>query len=356
MNRKRLLQSLVLASAFSSRLLVAGGADQDASRGNPEGGSSRPDLLPALDVSVDRTSVSIGDRVVATYSARLPVGSSLSLEALVTPAPAGETRPAGGAVLEFEKPPAATKKSAREFVEWSQRVTLMPFLAGSVAVPGPHFTFVEPSGASRSLRGPSFDLRVSSRLPKDTQPESLAPKADRPTRIPAHPPAFWIAIGAATLAAAALVWWLLRRRRKTAEAGPAVPALPPGAELLAELARLARQAAGLEGDPRGFYSELTRALKRYLERRLGEPVLEWTTFETLRRLREKGLEPPREAAFAELLAAADRVKFGKGAATREEAKRHLERARLVHDFLEPRFNLAEGPSSAAQLPARERVS
>ena len=44
--------------------------------------------------------------------------------------------------------------------------------------------------------------------------------------------------------------------------------------------------------------ELTHAVKRYLERRLDEPVLEWTTFETVRRLREKGFELPREVAFA----------------------------------------------------------
>ena len=379
---KRLLQSLTLAVALLARLGADARADQDASKGNTEkestrgttaskentdGGSgesraSSPTSLPAVDVSFDRTSVSIGDRVVATYSARVPLGSSLSLEALVTPAPSqdsesgAEGRAAGGTVLEFEspKPGVFEKTSSKDMVVWRQSVALFPFASGTIVVPGPHFTFTEVSGVSRSLRGPSFELQVSSRLPKDQKPESLAPKADRLTRLPAHPPAFWIAIGAAALAAAALVWWLLRRRKKTAEEKPAVPALPPGEELLAELARLSREADALKGDPRTFYSKLTHAVKRYLERRLGEPVLEWTTFETLRRLREKGLELPREAAFADLLAAADRVKFGKGAATREEAKRHLERARLVHDYLEPRFAATMTPPTAVR--GKERAS
>src|SRR5665811_1713123 len=80
---------------------------------------------------------------------------------------------------------------------------------------------------------------------------------------------------------------------------------------------------------RDFYSELTHAVKRFLERATGEPVLEWTTFETVRRLREKGFDFPREAAFPDLLASADRVKFGKGDATREDAQQALARARLV---------------------------
>jgi len=86
-------------------------------------------------------------------------------------------------------------------------------------------------------------------------------------------------------------------------------------------------------------------VKRYLERRLELPVLEWTTFETVRRLRERNLEPPREIGLSELLGAADRVKFGKGRATREEAKAHVERARLLSTHLESL--LAPPPVAAA---------
>ena len=311
--------------------------------------------------AVSTTSVSVGDRVVITYSARIPAGSSLTLDALVTPAPGEGVRPAGGAVLEFETPAPATltksKSTTGDFFEWSQSIALFPFAAGAITVPGPHYSFEEKPGVRIDVRPPTVELSVASRLPKDQKQDSLAPKADRPARIPAHPPIFWIAIGAAALAAAALVWWLLKRRKKKSGEEPIVPTVPPGEELLAALARLGREAESLEGDPRGFYSDLTHAVKRYLERRLNEPVLEWTTFETIRRLREKSLELPRETGFAELLAAADRVKFGKGAATRDEARRHLERARLVHDFLEPRFTMAAAaPASPLPAPGKERAS
>jgi hypothetical protein len=83
---------------------------------------------------------------------------------------------------------------------------------------------------------------------------------------------------------------------------------------------------------------------------LDEPVLEWTSFETVRQLREKGIELSREIGFPELLSAADIVKFGRGRSTREAALDHLARARRLHGGLEARF--APGPAA----PETEKAS
>ena len=311
--------------------------------------------LPDFSATVDRASVSLGDRVVVTYSARLPAGATLALDALVTPAPEEGKRPPGGAILEFESPAAPTVKKSKtgDFFEWSQSVALFPFAAGTVAVPGPHYTFEDSSsGRKLDLRPPDLGLTVASRLPPDKKPEEIAPKADKPVRIPAWPAKYWIALAAGVALVAALVAWLVsRRRRKAAGAEPGAPAIPPGEELRAALARLAAAAEGLGDDARDFYSELTHAVKRFLERATGEPVLEWTTFETVRRLREKGFEFPREAAFPDLLASADRVKFGKGAATREDARQALVRARLVLDDVEARQKAQQDAARAAARDA-----
>jgi hypothetical protein len=306
--------------------------------------------------SADKTSVSVGDRVVVTYTAKLPPGATLALDALVTPAPDEGARPPGGAVLEFENPPApvVTKSKTGDFLEWSQTVALFPFQAGTVQVPGPHFRFEESSSGRRlDVRPPAVDLSVASRLPKDKKPEEITPKADKGIRIPAIPAKFWAALGAALALVAGLVWWWIARRRRQAVAGePAVPPVPPGEELRRELERLAPVVDTLGDDARGFYSELTHAVKRYLERTTGDPVLEWTTFETVRRFREKGLDFPAEVALPDLLASADRVKFGKGAATREDARAGLLRARRLHDHVEAR----EAARRAAEAAAgREKV-
>ncbi len=63
------------------------------------GSASSPSKKIFSSALADRTSVSIGDRVVVTYTAKLPPGATLTLDSLVTPAPEEGERPAGGAVL-----------------------------------------------------------------------------------------------------------------------------------------------------------------------------------------------------------------------------------------------------------------
>jgi hypothetical protein len=237
-------------------------------------------------------------------------------------------------------------------------VALFPFAAGTVRVPGPHYTFEESaSGRSLDVRPQDLELTVTSRLPPGQKPYQLAPKADKPVRIPAWPATYWAALGAGVALVGALVAWLVsRRRRKTGGAEAGMPALSPGEELRLALARLAAAAENLGDDARDFYSELTYAVKRFLERATGDPVLEWTTFETVRRLREKGIEFPREAGFPDLLASADRVKFGKGAATREDARQALVKARVVlHDVEARQKAEAEARATRAAAP-KERAS
>lgn len=330
----------------------AAGAATEASPSSP----SKKIFTSAV---ADKTAVSIGERVVVTYSAKLPAGATLTLDALVTPAPEEGARPPGGAVLEFENPsaPKLTKSKTGDFFEWSQTVALFPFAAGTVRVPGPHYSFKESSPSSSvDVRPPDLELQVASRLPKDQKPEQIAPKADKGIRLPPIPLKFWVALGAGVALAAGLVWWwIARRRRRRAGGEPAVPSVPPGEELLRELDRLAPLVETLGDDARPFFSSVTHAVKRYLERTTGDPVLEWTTFETLRRFREKGLELPVDAALPDLLASADRVKFGKGAATREDAREALLRARRLHDHVEAR-EAARRAAEAAKDDSREKAS
>ena len=303
-------------------------------------GDLRPSLPPAtipppivVTSTADRTTAAVGDRVTVVYSARIPEGAALKLQSLVSPSrPEGQSATAGF-VLDFEpvEPLAVKKEKGTGLVEVRQTVRLAPFVPGETRIPGPVFTYQGPDGTKAVVRPPDVALTVSSRLPADQEPEQVAPKPERPVRIPGRGPWFWASIAAVLLAAAGLVLWIVKRRRRKGapaeESAPPPP--PPDVELEAALAALAVRATSLDGDARPFYTELTHATKRFLERHLGLPVLEWTTFETVRRLRESGTEPPHEVALPELLVGADRVKFGRAESTREDAARSLENARHI---------------------------
>lgn len=322
-------RALGLLAAFVAPALAGPLGAQPARNTLPDATVPPPVVVTA---TADRTTVAVGERVTVVYSSRIPEGARLKLTTLVAPArPAGQSA-TSGFVLDFEPvgAPAVEKgKGGSGLLDVRQTVKLAAFVAGETVVPGPVFVYEAPDGTKAIVRPPSVTLTVSSRLPADQDPEQLAPKAERPVRIPARSPWFWASIAAGLLALAGLVAWLVRRRKRkgaTAEES-APPPPPPDVELEAALAALAARARSLDGDPRPYYSDLTHAAKRFLERHLDEPVLEWTTFETIRRLREAAAEPPREVALPELLMGADRVKFGRAGSTREEAERALDGAR-----------------------------
>jgi hypothetical protein len=292
---------------------------------------------------------------VATYSVRVPKGSRLLVEALVTPSRPKDAPADSGPVLEFERLPAPETKVEGDVEVVTQKVAFAPFATGTLSLPGPHLTLVAPDGSKTSLVVPAATLTIDSRLPASQPKEKLAPRPERPVRIPRISPWWFVAAGLlAAAVAAAVVLFLRRRRRGTAEEEAKVEAIAAGPELLAALERLEKEAERLGPDPRAWYSDLTHVVKRYLERRLDLPVLEWTTFETVRHLRDAALEPPREAALPELLSAADHVKFGKGAATREAAREHLRRARLLHDGLEAELTRRD-EVRAAEEKRREKA-
>jgi hypothetical protein len=178
-------------------------------------------------------------------------------------------------------------------------------------------------------------LRIRSVLPKDPEQRKLA-DIRGPLAL-AIGGAFWLGMGAlALLLAGAGVWWL-RRGRGVAPVIPAAPPVAPDVEAREALERLGRAGLLERGEYRLFYIALSEVAKRYLERRLEAPVLEMTSSETVSFLRDHPNGRGLVSSMRDLTAAADQVKFARGASQTEEAERHLKSARQLIDALEQRL-------------------
>jgi predicted secreted protein len=283
--------------------------------------------------------------VVATASkAEVSVGEAFTIELKAT-GPAGTAYTFAGEAsaeqLELRTPPPVKEAKAPE--PGTHRYEAQVFALGELQVPGIPVRYRLADGSEGEAASGPIALKVVSLLPKDESEQTLAD-----IRGPASVGvgrAFWVALAAVVLALGALAYYLLRRRRKAE--GPAearVPEVAPDVEALGAIDALARDGLPARGELRLFYIRLSTILKRYLERRLGAPVLEMTSAETLAFLRAHAHGPSLLPVVRDVAEAADRIKFAKGHGASAEAERHLAAVRALVPALEAR--LAPKPAEA----------
>lgn len=293
-------------------------------------------------------------RVVATPSTTEPALAAPFSVTVQIEGPAGArftvARAGGSGDVELilEEPVAPGPVDAPLVIEGptaTLRYRAQAFAVDEAVVPPIPVRFRLVDGSEGEAASAPVPLRVASVLPKDPQQRQLA-DLKGPIGLEIAP-AFWWALALALLLLAALAAWLWRRsRRPPVDVGAtAVPPIAPDVEALQALEHLVPLADAEERHP--FYVGLAVVVKRYLERRLGAPVLEMTSAETVALLRghphgEALLTPVRE-----LVSAADQVKFARAGAGRDEAQRHLASARGVVATLEARL---------APPPAKENAA
>lgn len=202
---------------------------------------------------------------------------------------------------------------------------LEPFLAGEYTIPGLELGFGEPGTEfSFMLVSDEIDVEVASELPptvgeQDIEgiegPEELEENTWR-----------WVAGGAGGAVvlgvAAVLLFLRMRRRGTTARTGPEQPPWHEAQEALDALLADERR-----HDVDTLYTELTRILRHYIERRFDIRAPERTTEEFIEEARHSQQLAPFREQLEEFLTHADLVKFAGYAPSETEVGTSVESCR-----------------------------
>ncbi len=248
---------------------------------------------PELEASVRSGAVTVGDVVQVTIHAR--GGRDLAWgELQVATTDSGEW-----ALVQSPRPVAASRPPV-----WD--VLLAPMQVGEIVLP-------EFGVTARAEDGTVVQIQLVS-PPSVTVASVLPPgeeSAPSPMRQPVGVQGFpweWIAPALVVLLPFALVGvWMMRRARGGAQGSE--PAMAPLDELEALMSQLAERTGK---DPRELVCDrLAAGLRRFLERRCGEPAAEMTTLEMRALARNASWPEPVQRALAAAMNTADSVRFSK---------------------------------------------
>jgi len=286
---------------------------------------------PALELEVSPASVRVGDPVKVVASARGGDGL-LWGELTVALEPGGAWELIGGPTAVPEvRPPAWT-------------LELAPMKMGEQTLPEITVSARSVDGEVTEVGSPSPPaVEVVSVLSGDEGDTAPAPVRD-PIGARGLPWEWILPLcgGLLPFVVAAAWWW--RGRGRTAAS--TVPALPPLAELEALAAELG---AKIGREPaESVCDRLASGLRRYLERRTGEPAEEMTSFELRVLARRRGWPETTQRLVQQVMTVADGVRFGRRPAAEGELRQAVDMAVEAGRGVERFFAPAESSGDAAE--------
>jgi hypothetical protein len=290
-----------------------------------KGGTDFRSDRPTARATLSADSAGLGDPVVLRLEAIVPRGARVSL---VSP---GDSL-AGWRILRAEPP----RQDARGgWDHWKQALTIAAYHLGET---GPDTLRIVAKGArgdSLMLAYAPSPLRIGGVLKpgEPTDPSKVRDIRDvMSTGMPLWP---WVVAAAVFLAAG--IWFAIariraRRRRIPAEAEPP-PGPTPEEEFEAAIEALLAEGLLERGLYREFYYGVSRAVRLYLERKSGLPLLESTSAEVFTLLEPMTRGDFERIALKDWLSEGDLVKYARMDRLQAESNRYLLKSReLVRTF------------------------
>lgn len=275
-------------------------------------------------LSIDSTSIRIGEQVLLKLQATLPVNAVIMWPAI------GDTLTS---VIEVTKKSKvdSTSTNRKDFINYSQVLTITSFDSGYHLIPPFTISYVFKGDTSiKKLQSDGIFLRVNT-IQVDTT------KAIRDIKAPLKAPftfqelAPYIGMVALVALIGGLVFYYFWRRKLNK---PIFPILikqqgPPWEEALNNLNELADKRLWQIGKIKQYHTELTDILRNFLLKQHGIEAIEMTTSEILDAYTDKNLDTDSKSKLAEVLIRADLVKFAKSNPQASENENSLSLSREI---------------------------
>jgi hypothetical protein len=263
---------------------------------------------PQVQLELSAQEATVGDRLQATLSVRLPADANLE---------PGSLGPRLGSFAVFaEEWSGPTREGDQRLWNWSG--SLVSFRTGEFVVPPVRIEYLRADGSTRSVESSAVDVVVRSVLdPQKPDTEEIPELADLKPPASLDPDYSGLWLLATLLISLAVVtglaWWLQRRyaaKRVEKESSPEqFQSVPPHVWAREALQALLDRHLVEQGEFDSFFAELSRIVKFYLGGRYRVDLMEHTTGEVPALLQQALTPEPTIEDTAGLLGLADRVKF-----------------------------------------------
>ena len=255
---------------------------------------------PAVQASLDTTSMLIGDRVKLKLSAIFPKGMTVSppnLSALDT-----------ASFLEIVNPGKwDTLKNGSEVI-CQQSLTITVFDSGAFWIPAIPFNYQEKIGEG-SVSTNKLLLNVGTIEADSSFLAPIKPIIQEPLRLEDFMP--YIIGLLIILALAALIYFFYKKKKERNEPPPPEIIIPAHELALNKLSDLKNAKLWQQGEVKEYQSQLTYIVREYIENRFDIQALESTTDQIVSQLHNLNVEDIFKKQLREMLQMADLVKFAK---------------------------------------------
>ena len=292
-------------------------------------GYTKADAQKAV-LSLDTSSIRIGEQVMLRLNATLPKSASIYWPAIA------DTLTASVEVASKSK--VDTNATSRnEFVTYSQTILITSFDTGYHYIPPFAINYSYSGDSSRhELLSEGIYLNVRT-VEVDTT------RAIRDIRGPMQAPLTFAEI-APFLAGAViicfiigLVWYYIWRKRMNKPLFPVITRIqgPPWQTALQSLDLLEEQKLWQNGKIKEYYTELTDIIRHYLFQQHGIEAMEMITSEILSAYDTAGLPPDSRSILGNILIQADYAKFAKASPQRTENELSMTNSRQFIEATKP---------------------